>query len=668
MTPVLVESGCVAALLAAAAIAIALGRFRAGSPVLYAATLAISLVAGGQAFLVLLAGGAVSDLLLPLGLPGVGARLRLDALSAFFLVVINLAGAAASLYALGYGRHEAAPSRVLPFFPAFLAGMNLVTLAADAFTFLLAWEFMSLSSWALVTAHHGDDRNIRAGYVYLLMASAGTLCLLLAFGLLGGGGLSFDAIRAGQPGGVVLVAAIILALIGTGSKAGLVPLHVWLPLAHPAAPSHVSALLSGAMTKVAVYGFIRIVFDLIHAPASWTAMVVVAAGGITAAIGMLYALMQSDLKRLLAYSTVENIGIIFAGLGLALAFQANGMDWAAALALTAALFHAFNHAVFKSLLFFGVGAVLTATGERSMDRLGGLIHRMPATAVFVLIGCAAIAALPPLNGFVSEWLTFQAILVSPQLPQWGLKFLIPAVGALLAFSAALTATCFVKAFGVTFLGRPRTPAAETANETDGFSLAAMGILSALCFIAGILPGLVIDLLAPVTQSLVGRSMPVQHALPWLSLVPVAERSSSYNGIILLAFLILAGALTAMVIHRVATRATRRVPMWDGGYPQTLPATQYAGSSFVQPIRRVFGSSVFILRETVDMPRPGDVRAGTFRIKMIDPAWRFAYGPIGRLVRIGAARLNRLQFLTIRAYLTLVFGALIVLLVMVAAWR
>src|SRR5262249_18370558 len=382
---------------------------------------------------------------LPLGLPWLGAHFRLDALSAFFLAVVNLGAAAASLFALGYGRHEDAPRRVLPFYPAFLAGMSIVV-ADDAFTFLVSWEFMSLSSWALVMAHHRVADNVRAGYVYLIMASFGTLALLLTFGLLAGadGGYAFADIRGAHPSATLAASILILALIGAGSKAGLVPLHVWLPLAHPAAPSHVSALMSGVMTKVAVYGFVRIVFDLIGTPAWWWSIVVLALGGITAVMGVLYALMQHDLKRLLAYHTVENIGIIFIGLGLALAFKAHGMAWAAALALTAGLLHGFNHSIFKSLLFFGARAVVTRTGERDMEHLGGLIHRMPQTAFAFLVGCAAISALPPLNGFVSEWLTFQAILLSPQLPSWGLKLLVPAVGALLALSAALAAACFVK--------------------------------------------------------------------------------------------------------------------------------------------------------------------------------------------------------------------------------
>ena len=422
------------------------------------------------------------------------------------------------------------------------------------------------------------------------------------------------------------------------------------------------------MTKVAVYGFIRIAFDLLGMPTWWSATLVLAVGGITAVLGVLHALMEHDLKRLLAYHTVENIGIIFIGLGLAMAFGANHLAAGAALGLTAALFHVFNHSVFKSLLFFGSGAVHSATGERDMDHLGGLIHRMPKTAFAFLIGCIAISALPPLNGFVSEWLTFQAILVSPQLPQWGLKLTVPAAGALLALSAALAAACFVKAFGVTFLGRPRSPAAAAAAEVDPFSLAAMFLLAAICFLAGVLPGLVIDALSPVAALLVGDTMPRQAGVPWLSIVPIGQSRSSYNGLIILIFLIASGTITAMVIHRFATRATRRSAIWDCGFPLDAPQTQYASSSFAMPIRRVFGTVVFDVRERVDMPRPGEMRAGSFHLRVLDPAWRFAYGPIARTVGTVATRLNRLQFLTIRSYLTLVFCTLILLLAMVALWR
>jgi hydrogenase-4 component B len=658
---------CAAILLVLAALAV--GRSRAATPFVYGGCLVVSLVSLVAALAQLLGDAAPATLTLPLGLPWIGSHFRMDALAAFFLAVVDLGAAAASLFALGYGRHEEAPQRVLPFYPAFLAGMNLVVLADDAFSFLVSWEFMSLSSWALVMAHHRVRDNVRAGYIYLVMASFGTTMLLLAFGLLAGpdGGYTFAEMRATHPSAGLAALVLCLALLGAGSKAGLVPLHVWLPLAHPAAPSHVSALMSGVMTKVAVYGFVRIVFDLLGDPAWWWSVVVLALAGITCVMGVLYALMQHDLKRLLAYHTVENIGIIFIGLGLALAFKAYGLGFAAALALTAGLLHVFNHSVFKSLLFFGAGAVLTATGERDMEHLGGLIHRMPQTAFVFLVGCAAISALPPLNGFVSEWLTFQAILISPQLPSWGLKFLVPAVGALLALSAALAAACFVKAFGVTFLGRPRTEAAKTAHETDRCSLAAMFFLAALCLVAGIVPGLFIDALAPVVKGLLGDRMPAQTGVEWLSIVPIAEGRSSYNGLLVFLFMAISGGLAAFAIHRLASDRLRRGPAWDCGYPDPNPATQYTASSFAQPIRRVFGSVVFHAREQVDMPAPGDRRPAQLTVTLHDPVWDTLYAPIAGGISFAADRLNHLQFLTIRQFLSLVFAALVILLLVLALW-
>ena len=670
MTPLVLLLLGAAVLLATSVLAIVLSRSALATRVVYGTTLAVTLVtAAVAAYRLVGEAAAVSHLSLPLGLPWIGAHFRLDALAAFFLFVVGLGGAAASLYALGYGRHERMPQRVLPFYPAFLAGMTLVVLADDAFSFLLSWEFMSLASWALVLAHHQDRDNVRAGYVYLVMASFGTLSLLLAFGLLSGpeGNYAFAAIRAEEHTPLVGGLVLALMLLGAGSKAGLIPLHVWLPLAHPAAPSHVSALMSGVMTKVAVYGFIRVVFDLLGEPAWWASLPLIFLGGVTALLGILHALMERDLKRVLAYSTIENIGVIFVSLGLALAFQANGMGWAAALALTAALFHVFNHALFKSLLFFGAGAVLTATGQRDMEQLGGLIHRMPYTSFAFLVGCVAISALPPLNGFVSEWLTFQAILQSPQLPQWGLKIMVPAVGGLLALAAALAAACFVRVFGVTFLGRPRTAAAGQAAEVDGFSLAAMFLLAALCLAAGVLPGFVMDGLSPVSLAVLGDRMPVQAAEPWLSIVPIAEGRSSYNGLLVFLFIATSALLAATVIHRFASRALRRAPAWDCGFPDASPATQYTAGSFAQPIRRVFGTLVFRAREEVEMPPPGDTRPARLRVEVDDLIWDFLYVPLAGAIGFAADRFNRLQFLTIRRYLSLVFLALVILLLVLALW-
>ena len=548
--------------------------------------------------------------------------------------------------------------------------MNLVLVADDVFTFLVAWEAMSLSSWALVVENHRDAMNRKAGYIYLLMASFGALVLMVTFGILVGvsGDFSFDSLRAIQKPASVAGVALVLALIGAGSKAGLVPLHVWLPLAHPAAPSNVSALMSGVMTKVAVYGFIRIAFDLIGQTQPWESLVILALGALTCFIGVLSAVLQEDLKRLLAYSTVENIGIIFIGLGLSLAFKTYGMTAAAALAFTAALLHVFNHSLFKSLLFFGAGAVLTGTGQRDMDRLGGLIHRMPKTAIVFLVGCVSISALPPLNGFVSEWLTFQAILLSPQLPSWALKFLVPGVGGVLALSAALVAACFVKTFGIAFLGRPRSGAAEHAHETDSWSLTAMGILAVLCLLAGILPSFFIGALAPVVQGLIGAQMPVGSGAAWFGIVPTATSNSSYNGILLLLCMGVTGSLTAWFIHSVASRKVRRAPIWDCGFPNNAPSGQYTGSSFSQPLRRVFGAVVFGARDVVDMPKPGETRAASFSVQSFDYIWDLFYAPLIALVNLGSEKLSVVQFFTIRRYLMLVFLTLVSLLVVVALWH
>ena len=658
---------CITGLLVVSALSLILVRHRVATPVVYGACLTISLVLCAVSLLSI--GRASSEVVLPLGLPWLGAHFRLDPLACAFLAIINFGGASASLYGLGYGRHEPEPARVLPFYPVFLAAMNLVVVADDAYSFLFAWELMSLASWALVMARHRSANTAYAGFIYLIMASFGTFALLFAFGLLAGahGNYTFDAIRAYHLSPGLAGLALVLTVVGAGSKAGLVPLHVWLPFAHPAAPSHVSALMSGVMTKVAIYAFIRIAFDLMGHPNWWWSLPALLLGGATAAIGVLYALMETDLKRVLAYSTIENVGIIFIAIGLALAFKASGLPGAAALALTAALFHALNHMLFKSALFFGAGSVIEATGEQDMERLGGLIHRMPVSSAVFLAASMAISALPPFNGFASEWLIFQSILVSPQLPQMGLKLLVPAIGVLLALAAALAAACFVRAFGATYLGRARTRAAAQAHETDRWSLAAMLICAALCLLAGLFPGLVIDWLQPAVTALVAGRMPPQAGIPWLSIVPVSASRSSYNGLLLFGFVAASAGLAAVVVHRFASRTVRKAPFWDCGYPGLGVAAQYSATSLAQPIRRVFATLAFAAHEQVEMPSPGDRRAATLRRFLRDPIWDFIYAPIATAVGASATLLNHIQFFTIRRYLSFVFIILVALLVVLALW-
>jgi formate hydrogenlyase subunit 3/multisubunit Na+/H+ antiporter MnhD subunit len=660
----IVLAGAVAAFMACGLLAAVLHRRTLAF--VYPLCLAAALVAAGVDLLAML-GGTDVKAGLPLGLPTVGLRFRLDGLSAFFGLVVNTGVVAASIYGLGLDRRSELSPRVEPFFAAFAAAMNLVLLADDAFGFLFAWELMSVTSWALVISSHTSAEARRAAHVYLVMASIGTVALLFAFGGMAGpaGGYAFDTIRSAHLDPLLAGLVLVTTIIGAGSKAGVVPLHVWLPLAHPAAPSHVSALMSGVMTKVAVYGFVRITFDLLGEPAQWWSMIVLVLGGASALLGVLYALMEHDLKRLLAFHTVENIGIIFIGLGLALAFQANHMQPFAALALTAALFHVFNHSLFKSLLFLGAGAVLHATGHRDMEKMGGLIHRMPMTAMAFLIGCVAISALPPLNGFVSEWLTFQAILRSPELPQLGLKVLIPSVGAVLALSAALAAACFVKAYGVSFLGRARSEAARHAHEANRFARASMFVLAGLCVFAGLFPGLVIDLLAPINLALLGDRMPVQASMPWLSVVPTLDGRSSYNSLLLFLFIVVSASLSGFAVHRLASRALRRAPAWDCGFPDPSPETQYTASSFAQPIRRVYGTVAFGATETVHMPPPGSTIPARFEVSLRDYIWDALYTAPARAVLALAGRLNVLQFLTIRRYLILMFVALITLLLVTA---
>jgi hydrogenase-4 component B len=660
-------------LLVTGPIGIAAARGRRGHELVYGLCFVASLLIGLDAAAWLLRPDSTeATAILPFGLPWLEAHFRLDALSAYFLLLVNLLAAIVAVYALGYGSHEKEPGRVLPAYPLFIAGMNLVLLSDDAFSFLLAWEFMSLSSWLLVMASHREPGTAEAGYVYLVMAAIGGMALLLAFGVLAGvaGDYSFDAIRAAGRSQAATAAAILLVLLGAGSKAGLVPFHAWLPLAHPAAPSHVSALMSGAMTKVALYAILRVLFDLTIGPAGrdagwWPGLILIALGGASTFMGALYALWQGDLKKLLAYSTVENIGIVALGLGLSLVFRATGLGGLAGLALAAALLHALNHALLKGLLFCGAGAVITATGERDLERLGGLIHRLPATAACFLIGAAGLSALPPLNGFVSEWLTFQAILGGTKLPPWELKFAVVVAGAVLALAAALAATVFVRAFGIAFLGRPRSPAAAEAREVERPMRLALYILTGLCILLGALPLAAIHLIDPVSLRLLGQPLALSAGSTWLWLVPFSTGISSYGGVVLLAALAGLALVVILGIHHLAGRRTRRGPAWDCGFPNADPATQYSASSFAQPLRRVFATNLFRARERVEMPAPGALGPARLEVTLRDLAWEWLYLPVAATVEAIATRINVLQFLTIRRYLSLMFMALAVLLIVVA---
>ncbi|MGE4279442.1 MAG: hydrogenase 4 subunit B [Magnetospirillum sp.] len=650
-----------------AVFAILAGRRDFSHAVVYAGCFvaSVALLAGGLQYL----GGhsGSPSVVLPLGLPWIKAHFRIDNLTALFLLIINLSAAAASAFAVGYGGHLPQRRRVTPFYPIFLLAMNLVLLADDAFTFLVAWECMSLASWLMVVSDHQDAENRRAGTVYVIMAVFGTFCLLPCFGLLAGtgGDYTFEAMRLRELGALGSFLVALLAILGTGSKAGLVPLHAWLPLAHPAAPSHVSALMSGVMTKVALYGMIRILLDL-HGELSWHwGAGLMLAGGITAVLGVLYAVMQDDLKKLLAYSTVENIGVAIIGLGLAIAFKGDGQKELAALALVAGLYHMANHSVFKTLLFLGSGAVIAATGHRSLGALGGLLKRMPWTGAAFLVGSAAIASLPPLNGFVSEWLILQSLFKGPAMPHWAMKFGVPVVGAFLALAAALAATCFVRAYGVAFLGRPRSDAAAEAEDVTFGMRVSMAVLAIICVVMGVIPVTVTDALTHVVRPLTGIDLAVSADLGWPWLSPVSSTRGSYSATILVMFGLSLFAIAIFIVHRLGTQATRRADAWDCGHPEDIPESQYTGPSFAQPLRRAFGGTIFQARESVTMPEPGDSSPATHQVRMIDPIWQGLYVPLGKVVDWIADHVNRLQYLTVRGYLLMMFGTLVFMLLVVA---
>jgi hydrogenase-4 component B len=620
--------------------------------------------------------GATEKIILLFGLPDLPFHLRLDPLSGFFLTVIGLMSFIVSVYSIGYVRGflgKRSVTGLLIFYCLFIAGMSLVVMADDALIFLISWEVMAAASYFLVLFEHGQIENRRAAFLYIVVAHVGAIGILLSFGILAGlatgfrdfSGYTFDAMRATQFPAGWATAAFLLAFFGFAAKAGIVPLHVWLPEAHPVAPSNVSALMSGVMLKTAIYGIIRVTFDLIKVFPWWWGAIVLVFGLVSAVMGVLYALMQHDLKKLLAYHSVENIGIILIGVGLALLFTSFHLPLLAALALVAGLYHTLNHALFKGLLFMGAGAVLHATHERNMEEMGGLIHRMPWTAALFLVGCVSIAALPPFNGFVSEWLTFQAFLLSPSLPSPLLKLLVPMGAALLALTGALAAACFVKAFGVTFLGHWRGPRNTRVHEVNWPMRLGMIMAALSCLCLGIMPTMIIDWMDTLSAQLTGARIGASAgAYGWMWLTPVAPERASYSGIIV--FLgILAFVISAYLLLHVRPGKIHRVPLWDCGFEKINPRMQYNATSFSMPIRRIFGF-FFSIREQVRVGSQAGHAAFpkrlVYSLRVRDRFWLWLYKPAAAASFWIARKLGRLQQGRIQAYLIYSFITIIVLLV------
>jgi len=630
------------------------------SKILFPLGAAIGVLVGWAALCFL--GGSAETTVLAIGLPDLPFHLRLDNLAAVFVLLLGFTAAGISIFAAGYFRQGegTAPGLLGLQYHIFLASMLLVLLADDAYAFMVAWEVMALSSFFLVTSDHRHAEIRRAGYLYLLIAHIGAIAILLSFGLMtsGSGDYSFAGMRAQAHSPFWASIAYLLALLGFGAKAGLLPVHVWLPEAHPAAPSPVSAMMSGVMLKTAIYGLLRVSFDLLGEPLWWWGVVAMGIGLLTAVFGALYSTVQSDMKRLLAYSSIENIGLLAVALGLALIFHAYRMEALAALSMTALLYHCLAHAGFKSLLFLCTGSVLHATKERSLGRLGGLIHRMPWVAWLALAGVIASAGLPPLSGFVSEWLLLQAFLFSPNLPHPWLNMVVPVAAAVVALVAALAGFAMVKFYGIVFLGQMREEALKNAHDAGLWKRAGLVWLSALTVLLGVLPTAVIGRIDAATQQLLGTGLADkvrEHG--WWMLAPISPDRASYEPLIFLATIAAAVLLGRQMVHRLYHGRLRRSTAWNCGYLFQGPRAQDTAEGFSQPIRRIFEP---MFRMERHFPASSDEKP-YYSVKVEDHFWHWLYLPLARLADGVSRLIIRLQGGRIAIYLLYSFLTLIVLL-------
>ncbi len=610
-----------------------------------------------------LLGGEPFGVSIPWHVPYASLSLRLDALSAFFLLPVLGLPALAALYGTGYLSPKEGVKRLhvhWMFYQLLTLSMVLVLCARNAVLFLVAWEAMTLTSYFLVTFDDREEEGRRAGWIYLVAAHFGTAFLMVLFLALGthAGSFEFEAWRETAPrvgnGGFLFA----MALLGFGVKAGFVPLHLWLPEAHPAAPSHVSAVMSGVMIKTGIYGIVRFL-EFVGTPAPAWGWALLAVGATSGILGVLFALAQHDLKRLLAYHSVENIGIIALGLGvgvLGITFRRPDL---ALLGFSGALLHVMNHALFKGLLFLGAGAVLRETGIRDMDRLGGLARMMPRTALFFLVGAIAISGLPPLNGFVSEFLiylaSFRGIAEGSVVSAMAGAVVIVS----LAFIGGLAAACFTKAFGSVFLGEPRVVLPDKPQEPPRSMLLPMSILAASCFFIGLLPGLVLPLLKPVVKQVLGGG-------PFISVL--ADGTLGEAALLLwvwtcLAFLLVLGIF---ILYRAKAHDLRRQGIdeagtWDCGYASPTSRMQYTASSFAENFTTLCAG---VLRTRVHRRAPMSLfpKDASFHSETPDPFLDALYRPLIHVVEEFRNRWKTFQQGRIQVYLLYIAVTLLILLV------
>jgi len=618
---------------------------------------------------VLVAGRSLDGVLLRHAPSGLVLSYSVTPLSAWFVMVLGLVAVPVAVYSVGYFAHSIAPSRMAAVgsgFNVMLGAVEIVFVAGDVITFLLAWELMTLATATLVATEHEERASRRAAYLYLVMSHVGTGCLLAGFLTLAAaasGSLSLVSLLAGHlVSGLTRDGVFVLFVVGFGVKAGVLPFHVWLPEAHPAAPSSISALMSAVLITAGIYGLFRVCAFGLGIPAVSWGLTFMGLGTLSAILGVLYALTQSDLKRLLAYSTIENAGIMVLGLGAGMLALAYGRTELATVAVAASLVHVLNHAVFKGLLFLGAGSVVMGTGTRQLEQFGGLLRRMPWTGLFFLVGAMAIAGLPLLNGFISEWLTFQALLLGFSSTPGLIRLNYPLSGAILALTSALAAACFVKVFGISFLALPRSAAAADAHEAPGVMLAPQALLAVLCVGLGLFPGVVLRVLSGVLASLPG--LQPAASIGWGS-VGMTSPVGSFDHVVPALFgVALLGAVAAAGLLAARTRgATRRVPTWGCG-GELSAGTEYTATAFSKPLMMIFRAVYRPTRQVESLADvspyfPQEVR---YRSEIEPTFERYVYGPLLRAVLRVADGMKVLQAGSLHAYLAyvLVLGVLLLL--------
>jgi hydrogenase-4 component B len=655
------------------AVALALaGRPGASRRAALAGSCLASLLTGALAVNVLAMGQPLHGALLQHAASGFALGFAVDRLSAWFLIVLALLAIPIALYSvayLGHGTLDGRSAFVGVGFNVLLGAVEMVFAADGIIGFLFAWELMTLANAVLVTTEHERPDTRRAAFLYLAMSHVATGCLIGGFLLVARAtsSLSFEHVLAGNvlTSGPARHVAFLLLFAGFGVKAGAIPLHVWLPEAHPAAPTSISALMSGVIIKTGIYGMFRVcAFGLGQPPLVWGVLVLIC-GGVSAILGVLYALVQHDIKRLLAYHSIENIGIILLGLGAGMMAVSSGRAELAAVGIAASLLHVLNHALFKGLLFLGAGGVVMATGTRQIEELGGLAKRMPWTALFFLVGAAAISGLPLLNGFVSEWLLFQAFLFGFHLSSEALvRFLFPVAGALLALTSALAAACFVKAFGITFLALPRGPGAEKAHESPGLMLVPQALLATMCLALGLAPSFALAILRSVVASLPGVRPAPEMVRGWFAIAP-GPGHFDHLAPPLLAGAVLVGLGLAGAMSLAVGYVVRLAPTWGCGGELTA-RTEYTATAFSKPLMMIFRAVYRPTRhvETVGGAHfPREVR---YRAEIEPTFERFLYQPLTRGVLGVAERMKVIQAGSLHAYLAYVI-VLVLSLVLFLWW-